>query len=89
MSKFLWWITAEDCTEEMLLAEPTFVVAHAVPERGEPNSEVKTLCGQSVPQLGPDTAWRMRDSLGNWRICDNCGRDLAIHEDAGDQPEVI
>ena len=83
MSRYLWWILAEHCTPEMLEAAPTFVTAHAVREDGD---QRVTVCGEHVPQLGPDTAWRMRDNLGDWRICDNCGHDVAIHDDIDDQP---
>ena len=86
VSKFLWWVIAKRCTAEMLAAAPTFVTAHAVPERGEPSAAVKTMCGLPVPQLGPDTVWRMRDELGDRRPCDRCTRIIAIHDDRGDQP---
>ena len=83
MSAYLWWVTAEDVSEEMLKSVPTFVTAHAVREDGD---QTRTVCGHPVPVLGPDNAWRMRDQLGDWRICDNCGSSIARHDDAGDQP---
>lgn len=82
MSKYLWWIIAKRATAEMVAVVPTFVAAHAVPEAGD---QTLTLCGFSVPQLGPDTAWRMRDDLGDWRPCD---RIIAVHTDRGDQPDA-
>jgi hypothetical protein len=86
VSTFLWWITAETVTEEELRSVPGVVTAHAVREDGD---QTRTVCGHPVPQLSPDTAWRMRDELGNWRPCDSCDHIIAIHEDAGDQPAVV
>ena len=86
MSKYLWWIVAEHATAEMINVVPTFVVAHAVREDGD---QTTTVCGEHVPPLGPDTAWRMRDELGDWRICDRCGSDISRADDRGDQPEAV
>jgi len=74
MSKFLWVHIAAE--------HDGAPIWHIVRDASD---QTHTLCGRFVEQQAWDEA---RDQLGALRPCDDCTKNAAIHEDAGDQPDI-